>query len=274
MLIDRKHIPWAAFTITASLAATGAYLWDAPRHLSGPRGGTPVGLTLGVIAALIMVFCALLGIKRRVPHWRLGSAQTWMRGHLWLGALTVLLVALHGAFKAGGPLTTWLWILLAIVTVSGVLGVIMQHFMPRLLLHGVPGETVAQQIVSQEALLPKLACDAVDECEAADTMSLRRFHDTHVAPFLSATDNAAHMRIASRTRSANLFGSLRTMIPPEAHDAADKLEKLCDRKRQLYRQKRFMRAMTCWLIFHVPLSWLLLTLTLAHGVVALRYGMR
>ena len=42
-----------------------------------------------------MIFAALLGARKKVPVWRVGRAQTWMRGHLWLGVLTLPLTIIQ-----------------------------------------------------------------------------------------------------------------------------------------------------------------------------------
>lgn len=163
MLADRKHIPWAAATLILALAAAALYWVDSTRSLRGASGGSTIGLILGGSALAIMLFCAGLSLKRKVPYWRLGRAQTWLRGHIWLGLLTVALVAFHSAFSVGGPLTAWLWGLLILVTASGAFGVLLQQFVPRLLLHSVPGETVAQQLDRQMENLQKLAEQVVVE---------------------------------------------------------------------------------------------------------------
>lgn len=288
MLIDRKSIPWVWVTGVIAAVSIALYLWDAPRHMNGPGGSTPLGLTFGGAALAIMLFCAALGLKRRVPHWRLGRAQTWLRGHIWLGFLVVLLVALHAAFRAGGTLTTWLWVLLALVTVSGVLGVILQQLVPSLLLHSVPGETVAQQLDRQLASLTQLADDTITHYAGSldkpalpsgppgtadkpphGAEPLRMFYAVTARGFLNGGMAAG---LDSPTQAQVLFSSLRTMTPPHIHPGVDAIEQLCDRRRQLLRQRLFMRLLTGWLIVHVPLSWVLLLLSIGHAIVALRYG--
>ena len=157
MLIDRKHIGWLVSAAIIAACATGLYLWDAPRHPGGPGGDTVLGLTLGGVAMAMMLLLVGLGFKRRVPHWRLGPAATWLRGHIWMGVLVPLLVAYHGAFHAGGPLTIALWLLLGVVTISGLVGLLLQHVVPTLILHSVPGETVAQQLGRELETLFELA---------------------------------------------------------------------------------------------------------------------
>ncbi len=288
MLIDRSHIPWGVGSAIAAGAATWWYFADAPRHLNGPSGSTLVGLTLGAAALGIMLFCAALSIKRRAPHRRLGRASTWLRGHLWLGLLACAFVALHAAFRLGGPATTLLWALLGLVTLSGLFGLLLQQVIPRLLLHSVPGETIAQQVERRLRDLPLLAeqvvqryAGSLDEpAPAWDAAApspagppaggepIRRFHLDHLRAYLHGESGAG---IEDPHRAENLFSALRTMTPGHAHPGIDELESLYHLRRDLLRQRRLMRVLFAWLIVHVPLSWALLLLVLAHAATALRF---
>jgi hypothetical protein len=262
--MDRKNTSWFVATLILSAASIGLYVWDAPRH-DGKWGSTWCGLAMGVAALAVMVFLVGLGLKRRVPHWRLGRAQTWLRGHIWLGVLLVVLVALHAAFAIGGTLTLWMWILLALITVSGIFGVLLQQFIPSLLLHNVPGETVAQQLDRQIAALPDLA-ERVLKNQTND--AIVRFHREHMQPYFVGSTS----RLGRGAGSETLFQSLRIMTPTDTHGDVNQLEELCRHRRQLLHQKRMMRLMFSWLIVHVPLSWTLLIMTIAHAVIALRFG--
>src|SRR5215467_4827951 len=70
------------FPCNSTLFST-VYLIYALAAPQGPRGGSVVGLLFGTIGFGFMIFAALLGARKRVPTWRLGRAQAWMRGHLW-----------------------------------------------------------------------------------------------------------------------------------------------------------------------------------------------
>jgi hypothetical protein len=93
-----------------------------------------------------MIFAALLGARKRVPTWRLGRAQAWMRGHLWLGLLSLPMILFHGGFHFGGPLTRALMWLTIIVVVSGVYGAALQNYVPRMMTRDVPLETIYDEI--------------------------------------------------------------------------------------------------------------------------------
>lgn len=146
MLLNRKQTGWVWTTLILALAALGVYLADPQAAERGHRGSNIVGLIFGGLALAIFVFCSLLSLKRKAPHWKIGRAQAWLRGHVWFGLLAVWLVALHSGFGAGGPVTTIIWVLTGFVTVSALVGLGLQQVMPSLMLHSVPGETVAQQL--------------------------------------------------------------------------------------------------------------------------------
>jgi hypothetical protein len=132
VLIDRSHERWAVAVIATTFSAIAAYrLVPAPAGV--PPGLTPIGMALGAAAGALLLFCAALGARRRMPAVRAGAMGSWLRAHIWLGLLSWPLVLLHAGFRAGGPLTRALLVLEAIVVVSGVAGALLQHAIPRLM---------------------------------------------------------------------------------------------------------------------------------------------
>ena len=77
-------------------------------------------LAFGILGYGMMLFAGLLGARKKVPVWRIGRAQTWMRGHLWLGFLSFPMILFHAGFAARGPLTAVLMALMFIVVLSGI----------------------------------------------------------------------------------------------------------------------------------------------------------
>jgi hypothetical protein len=76
MRIDRTHRPWLIGTIVAFLATAAIYVAYAEQIPGGPRGGTAIGLAFGIAGYALMLFEGLLGVRKKVPVWRLGRAQT------------------------------------------------------------------------------------------------------------------------------------------------------------------------------------------------------
>jgi len=162
-IFNRAHVPWFIFVLLATAFAAWLYTGNfAPENLpAGLRlplpfvqkpsdlrsvGGTPLGLIFGAISLSIFVFAALIGVRKKVVLWRIGNLQRWLRAHIWLTLLTIPLVILHSGFRLGGPMTTLLLVLYAIVMVSGIYGLALQHQLPRIMKERLPAETVYEQI--------------------------------------------------------------------------------------------------------------------------------
>jgi len=162
MRIDQSHRGWALVSLAIFAVAATVYAIDTLNAPQGPRGGSTVGLLFGTIGFGFMIFAALLGARKRVPTWRLGRAQAWMRGHLWLGLLALPMILFHGGFHFGGTLTRLLMCLLIITVVSGVFGAALQHYIPRIMTSDVPLETIYDEIGHVRTLLREEADRVMD----------------------------------------------------------------------------------------------------------------
>src|SRR5882724_13060080 len=153
MRMDKTQRGWAMATLAVLTAATVIYLLYALNSPQGPRGGSTIGLTFGSFGFAFMLFAAFLGARKRVPTWRIGRAQAWMRGHLWLGFLALPMMLFHGGFHFGGTLTRVLMWLLIITVFSGAFGAALQHYIPRVMTSDVPLETIYDEIGRVRMLL-------------------------------------------------------------------------------------------------------------------------
>jgi hypothetical protein len=292
MIIDASHRRWAIATAVILAAALMVYGASAARS-SGPAGGTAVGLTLGIAGFACMLFVTLLSVRKKFPIWRIGRAQTWMRGHLWLGALTLPLILLHAGLGFGHGLTAVLMWLFVIVYASGLYGAWIQHTMPRRILRHVPMETIYEQIAhvrSQlvdeadtlvaaasgklEVAVPVAASGAVElatvmRVDADDAAPLREFYLKEVRPFLSAPTSAHPMADASIARGR--LEKMKSLLPASLHPPLIDLENICEEERQLLQQERMHGILHVWLLVHVPLSFALMALAIVHIIAALRY---
>jgi hypothetical protein len=241
-----------------------------------------------------MIFAGLLAARKKVPVWRLGRAQAWMRGHLWLGTLSLPIIFFHAGFRFGGLLTTVLMVLLIIVVVSGIFGAVLQHYMPPFMTTRIPMETIFEQIDRVRAqliaeademveavcgpLTPKQAEPAASKqaraataaAVATATIPLCNFYSREMRPFLQK-ERIQNSALATRAKAAGVFEGLRMLLPGDLHGIVKNLEEICEEERQFRRQIRYHHWLHGWLMLHVPLSLALLLLGCAHAVVALRY---
>jgi len=293
--IDRTHQKWLAASLIILSVATAVYVVYAAHSPAGPSGGSPVGLAFGIVGSAFMLFAGLLAGRKKLPVWRLGRAQTWMRGHLWLGLLSLPIILFHVGFRFGGPLTSVLMVLLIIVVASGLFGAALQHYMPNVMTAEVSKETIFEQIDHVRAGLiaetdemiaatvgsgraPGSKQSARSAAVVGQTTALAQeaalplstFYANEMRPFLQE-EGPQNQPLANANTARTVFAELRSLLPPEAHDTVKRFEEICDEERQLRRQTRLHHWLHGWLMLHIPLSFALLLLGCVHAVMALRY---
>src|SRR5258708_21753574 len=131
MRMDRTQRGWAFGSLAILAISSVVYVFYGFSSPQGARGDSVMGLTFGVIGFAMMIFAALLGARKRVPTWRVGRAQAWMRGHLWLGFLALPMILFHGGFFFGGTLPRILLWLLIISMLTGDFRAAPRHYIPR-----------------------------------------------------------------------------------------------------------------------------------------------
>lgn len=313
MIIDRHHLSWAVFVTVATALAVVAYLanfhpnwlpfqltlpalFGPSPPLRGRVGSSPLGLIFGICAALIFVFAALLGARRKKPAWRVGRVHLWLKGHIWLSVLTIPLVLLHSGFSLGGPMTQLLLVLYAVVMASGFWGLALQHIFPRAMKDRLPQEVVFEQIPHildqlraeakklrdslEPSPTPAVAGAAAGEtpatAEAQSKMEspdesitvLKGFLDHEALPYLAAR-RGKRFHLADWRTSNELFRTLKISVTPAWHADVQRIQDWCGERRQLDRQTRLQHWLHFWLFVHAPISFLLLILTAWHAVVTL-----
>jgi hypothetical protein len=298
MKIDQTHRPWMFTTLALFVASLAIYILYSMNSPAGPRGGSAIGLTFGISGYALMIYAGLLGARKKVPIWRIGRAQTWMRGHIWLGLLSLPLILFHGGFAFRGPLTAALMWLFFIVIGSGIVGALVQHYLPRIMTSRVPMETIYEEIphvraqlreeadqlvatvcgpigdvLDGSALTEQQSASAVGtlvDIEQEDRARFREIYLGKVRPFLSDPE-AKHLELCDPRRSAEVFEALRRLLVAPVHPVLKDLENICEEEHQLSRQARIYHWLHAWLLVHVPLSIALLVLGAVHAVMALRY---
>lgn len=274
MRIDRTHRPWAITALIVVIVSLIGYIWYATTEPGGPRGGTAIGLTFGIVGYAMMLFEGFLGARKKVPVWRLGRMQTWMRGHIWLGLVTLPLILFHAGFAFRGPLTAVLMWMFFAVYLSGIVGAILQHYLPSLIMSRVPLETIYEEIPHVWQQLKDEADQLVenlgDEAEHEDKVRFREAYQSNIRPFLEAPQRAG-AALADEQKSALVFEALFRTVPVVLHPILNDIQSICEEERQLIRQRRIYHWLHVWLLVHVPLSIALLVLGGVHAIIALRY---
>lgn len=299
MRIDSTQRRWCLAAAFIAAGSAVVYILYASRAADGPKGGSWIGLTFGIASALLILFCALLAVRKKILLPRVGSLTWWMKGHLWLGLLTIPLALFHSAFHFGGLLSSVLMWLLFIVTGTGIIGMVLQHVTPGIMTSQLDKETTYELIphyiqeLRREALeLVMAACGAFaaanNEKKLLETAMktalrepqppkevsgrdlLQHFYEYTVLPFLQRPF-ARNFALADPVQAAILLEGLQTRVDPALHDTVQRFGLIGEEVRRMMRQFRLHQFLHGWLLVHVPLSYSLLILLVVHAVVALYY---
>jgi hypothetical protein len=218
-----------------------------------------------------------------------------MRGHLWLGLLSLPMILFHSGLRFGHGLGAWIMALLILVVASGLFGAALQHYMPRLMTREVTMETIYEEIGHVRAQLleeaeelvkqsaggeKKSAAAAAGEPESSaaavavavidEAAPLHNFYQRELKPFLEKPGaRGSALGDAAQARSA--FAQLRMLVPASLHTTLDDLEGICEEERQLTLQSHLHVWLHGWLLLHIPLSLALILLGAIHAVLATRY---
>jgi len=289
LLIDSTHRRWFITTVVLAAAALGLYGWLDRRTPGGLSGGSIPGLLYGIAGSALMIYAGLLAALRKVPAWWwIGSRKVWLKGHIWLGLLSGVLILCHSGFHWGGLVERALWIVFGLTLVTGIFGLFLQQFLPRLITTRVSCEGPYEQIPHLSKVMARKAerlMGSIWEINAQGTVAntsgsqmgigakvqLQEFYESHVIPFLSGKPRRSAL-LAKPLQAENAFAHLKA-LPGLAHvkTQLEEIELLCTERRQLAEQERLHHILHGWLLLHVPLSVALLVLGVAHAVVSLYY---
>lgn len=290
MLIDRTHRSWILLTSFLFVIATVLYYWYATTWPEGPAGRSWPGMLFGVIGTALMMFAGLLSVRKKTVRCRLGSLSWWLKGHIWLGLLSLPIIFYHTAFRWGGALEQLLMVIFLLVIVSGIVGLLLQNVLPRVMKRQLPVEFIPDQLGNVCTILQTEADEEIIACCGRDAMRaslsesdpnasplssdpskwLASLYLSAIRPYLAIKTDSKSI-LASIQQAEMVFERARTTLPDKYYATLGQLEEKCNTRRQLALETRLYGLLHGWLKLHIPLSIMLLVFTVLHVVTALYY---
>ena len=278
-----RYLWWALALIVAS-----SMLYLTQRAGTQPSGSTWQGYVLGTIGALIIVWLAFLGVRKRRYASTIGTVQGWTSAHVYLGMALLVVATLHSAAQVGWNVHTLSYVLMWIVVLSGMVGIQGYLVIPRLLARnreaGARAEMFAE-LVELDRQVRSLTARCTPAIAAAITSGVERtvigggviaqlFGRDH-SVFVSAEKGA----LASNADQQPLVDLIAHRIPrvektAEAATLHEAVVILCRRQAVLRRIRRDIKLqgwLTVWLHVHVPLTIALLVALVVHIVTTFVY---
>jgi enamine deaminase RidA (YjgF/YER057c/UK114 family) len=268
--LRHRRFIWLKRAAAVCLVALLAYALAEvePRH----NGGTWLGYTLGTIGTGLIVWLALLGVRKRNMSRGGWSLKAWTSAHVYLGLALIVIATLHTGFQFGWNVHTLAYVLMMLVIASGVFGIVAYSALP-----------VAISTNREEMTQPQMveALAAVDrQLESAAQPMDRRWADLVAAALdEDALADGVWRRLSARQPRGATLEAIASINRASATDSAEpalaRLEALLQRRQaQLARMRRHMRLkalIEVWLYVHVPATFALLAALAAHIVSVFYY---
>lgn len=264
---------WFWSFVIASVLSLLTYALNAA--IAEIHPGNVWGLTYGTLASLLLAGAALYGLRRRMVKFaarnKLGTSRNWVQFHLYGGTLFLLLTFMHTGFHLPhGPLNWWMWILAIWVTLSGILGVLLQKWIPKILASGLSLEVVYERIPELITEIKNKAEELVNNA----TEPVKEFYQKNLAPaFLAPSPRWIYYFDITGGIQAQIkkFEFVKKLLPGEEKMKLEQLESMYRTKLELDAHYTLQKVLRLWLYTHVPLSLVLLLLVILHLYAVLVY---
>ena len=281
----RRYL-WLAVIVSA--AAIAAYAWHDPQEPA--NGGTLLGYTLGTIGALLIVWLAYFGVRKRRYASTAGTLQGWLSAHVYLGVALLVVVLLHAGFQFGLNVHTLAFALMLLVIASGVYGVSLYLRLPVKISdnrRGASPEDLYLQLEELDARSRRVAADLDVTFQELVTSGIRRTQlgGSLRARLTGGDTSQVVLQEDGRDRVVPNPGQEAALdwLAEQQSRCADaelaakigELSALIRNKRQLLNHltedMRLKARLEVWLYAHVPLTAALLVALLAHIVSVFLY---
>ena len=265
--LRHRGFRWAKVAGLLCLFSLAVYGLTDPKPR--PSGSTWIGYTLGTIGALLIVWLALLGIRKRAITPGRWSLKAWTSAHVYLGLSLIVVATLHTGFQLGWNVHTLAYALMMLVILSGLFGVWAYASLPRALSDNREQLTQGQMVEALRALDRQLD-DAAQPLDRAKS-------DLVIAALAQGwSEGGLARRLSGHYPSCATQAAVSALsMAGEGDPALDRVEKLLVRRKamldRLRRQMRIKAMLEVWLYVHVPATMALLAALTAHIISVFYY---
>lgn len=280
------------FWISTGLVVASFALYFTQGGMQPPNGGTWQGYVLGTVGALVILWLAFLGVRKRNYAGGSGSLQGWTSAHVYLGTAVLIIGTLHCAVQFGWNVHTLSYVLMCGVIFSGFYGLYIYLNNPTLIVRN-RGGAARSQLFSKLYGLDQDARQLARECNPVVNIAVKSGIERTVlgggvaaqlwqrdsSRFLEPVEGAASTDMVGNRNQQPLIDFIARRIPradkrSEAKNLQDLLSVLVERQstlRQLRRDIALQGWLKVWLYFHVPMTVALLFALIVHVVTTFYY---
>jgi hypothetical protein len=221
------------------------------------------GLTFGTIAAALFFNAGLYPLRRRWQARPLGTVQRWLQLHAYGSTIALLFVLIHVGFRLpGGQFGWWLFGLSVWASLTGIVGVVLQKWLPVVMARNLRVEAIYERIPE---LVTRLAGEAEKTMAGAGDALSKTYQD--MKPVLAAPMPRWGYLFdtrQARTKLVEPLTRIATFVEEADRERLRDLTSIVNEKLDLDVHMSLQRALRLWLVLHVPAAIVLLGLLIIH----------
>ncbi len=273
-----SHAKGRYFWVALGLSALSIVLYVMDDPTEPPNGGTWLGYSLGTIGALLILWLAYLGKRKRnfVRGW--GTVKGWVSAHVYLGASLLVVATLHTGFQFAWNIHTFAFGLMCFVIFSGFFGIFVYRTYPTAqneLKKNLTIDETFTQVEDLESQLIKLAAGASNETRVLVNSAIERtVIGGGYLDQLLGRDSSLVVIDGSVASNANQETALEALVERFSKSEGDEnkslsqIVKVFNSRKKLIevirKDIRLQATIQVWLLFHVPVTFALIAALTAH----------
>lgn len=261
---------WLKIAILTSLVVAAGFiatLMTRNYHLRH-TGDSWFGYISGTLGAGLIVWLALLGVRKRHMTDNVWSLKAWVSAHVYLGLSLIVIGTLHSGLQFGWNVHTLAWALMMLVILSGIFGITVYARLPQKLSDS-RGETTQKQMLEKIHTLDRRLLEVarpLDQAQAASvTRSVQR---TRIGGSFWRRLFNAHGNCETLAALSQLKAARKSMPDSKQAQALDQVLSLLEEKKlTLDKARRYIRLrslLEVWLFIHIPATIALIGALVAH----------
>jgi hypothetical protein len=223
---------------------------------------------LGTIAALLILWLTLLGLRKRAITRKKWSLKGWTSAHVYLGLSLVIVATLHTAFQFGWNVHTLAYVLMMLVIVSGIYGVSAYAFLPQALSDNRGEMTGAQMVDAIASIDKQIQISAQPLSDEDGAVVIGSLGEDPFGGGLYRRLTGSALKGGNAAALTYVRARLGEVGGGEAAIALDQVAVLLQRKagalNRIRRHVRYRALLEIWLYVHVPLTFATIAALAAH----------
>jgi hypothetical protein len=235
----------------------------------------PAALYSGVLLMAVLLLLTGFNMRKRLTFVPALTASIWMQIHIYTGWFSIAGYVIHAGLRVpNGRLELALAILFWLVALSGVWGLYMSRVFPSQL--RMEGENVIfERIPAMRAQLRQQCEEIITEpTVSTESTALADIYEHRIRQFFEGPrdlrSHALGSRKAPRTFLAEIEHTSRYLSEAE-RVSMDAITELIRTKQNLDYQWVRQGMLKLWLFIHIPLTYALILVAIAHGLIAWRF---